>query len=155
PLGAFPDSSESSRHPDTHSSVAPLLPAPVSDPCRTPFRAIPDTLPILPDTLPMVPQNCPTSARNTVRQKSEHCPTEIGISVRQPSEYAARPEMEEKGRKPPKSDHGGGPLPGRPPSVAGLADRNNPKLYLTKHMLTATLTIPEALQIIIYIDTMQ
>jgi hypothetical protein len=63
--------------------------------------------------------------------------------------------MEEKGRKSPKSDHGGGLLPGRPPSVAGLADRNNPKLYLTKHMLTATLTIPEALQIIIYIDTMQ
>src|SRR5208282_849263 len=78
PLGAFPDSSESSRHPDTHSSVAPLLPAPVSDPCRTPFRAIPDTLPILPDTLPMVPQNCPTSTRNTVRQKSERCPAEIG-----------------------------------------------------------------------------
>ena len=47
--------------------------------CRTPFRAISDTLPILPDTIPMVPQNCPTSARNTVRQKSERCPAKIGM----------------------------------------------------------------------------
>ena len=47
--------------------------------CRTPFRAISDTLPILPDTIPMVPQNCPTSARNTVRQESERCPAKIGM----------------------------------------------------------------------------
>jgi len=79
PLGAFLDSTESSRYPDTHSSVAPLLLNPDSDLGRTPFRAISDTLPILSDTIPMVPKNCPTSARNTVRYESEPCPAKIGM----------------------------------------------------------------------------
>src|SRR5208282_3603973 len=75
---AFPDPPESSRHPDTHSRVAPLFPLWDSTPCRTPFRARPDTSPILSDTLPIRPQNCPTAPRNPVRQESECCPTGIG-----------------------------------------------------------------------------
>ena len=67
-----------SRHPDTHSRVAPLFPLPDSTGCRTPFRPRPDTVLILSDTIPIQPQNCPPAARNPVRQESEWCPAEIG-----------------------------------------------------------------------------